>query len=519
MIFLFNRRHATKRSPAIARHRLQLLMTLAATLTIGAAMGLSLGFTGCQTSAPEASADTRLKLTPCHLSGDGLLEQVRAKCGTLEVFENREGATGAKIALNIAVIEATGSKVSKDPVFMLAGGPGTAATEVFPSLVQIMARVNQKRDIVLVDQRGTGKSHPLKCPQLEGELPDDEPTDAYVARLKACAQALDGDPRYYTTFNSIEDLEDVRKALGYDKINLYGGSYGTRMAFVYLRQHPDVLRSVIIDGVAPPDWPIGLTMARDAQRSFELLLERCGKDPGCSKAFPNLKAELNSLASDLEQNPVTLTVADPVTGEDKTFKFTRAALVSTVRTLSYFGETQSFLPLLIHQAYERHDLSRLAAQALNSGNLIKLNTPMHMSVVCAEDAPLMTPEKAEELAKDTYVGEASVEPYLKLCPTWPTLPPPRGWSDPVKSDVPVLLISGELDPVTPPSNAEAAARTLTHSRTLVVPGEGHGVIMRGCVPKLAAEFFDKGTADGMDASCLDTHRPLPFFLTLRGPQP
>ena len=164
-------------------------------------------------------------------------------------------------------------------------------------------------------------------------------------------------------------------------------------------------------------------------------------------------------------------------------------------------------------------MSRLAAQALNSGNLIKLNTPMHMSVVCAEDAPLMTPEKAEELARDTYVGSAAIEPYLKLCPTWPTLPPPRGWSDPVKSDVPVLLISGELDPVTPPSNAEAAAKTLTHSRTLVVPGEGHGVIMRGCVPKLAAEFFDKGTADGMDASCLDTHRPLPFFLTLRGPQP
>ena len=195
--------------------------------------------TSCQSSSESEASDaatSRLPLTPCQLSGDGMPDRLQARCGTLEVFENRVAGTGRKIPVNVAVIEATGSKVAPDPIFLLAGGPGTAATEVYPALIPALARINQRRDIVLVDQRGTGKSNALQCPQLDEDAPENEPVEQSVARVKACVQSLNGDPRYYTTTLGMADLDDVRSALGYERINLYGGSYGIRAAFIYMRQ-------------------------------------------------------------------------------------------------------------------------------------------------------------------------------------------------------------------------------------------------------------------------------------------
>ncbi|HEX2568705.1 MAG TPA: alpha/beta fold hydrolase [Polyangia bacterium] len=482
----------------------------------------------CRPAGGPAAA--RLELKPCQLSAPDLPDRVPAQCGTLEVDEDRaprspgsppstsQGAskTGRKIRLRVAVLEATGARTAQDPLFLLAGGPGQAATEAFLPALPAFAALHQHRDLVLVDQRGTGESNALACPKVEVEKPIETP-EAIQAEVRTCLKALSGDPRFYTTPAAMDDLDDVRAALGYDRINLYGGSYGTRAALVYLRQHPEHVRAVVLDGVAAPDWLLGPPMARDAERAIELLWARCAADPDCHARFPRPSEEFKALLGRLADKPVELTVDDPVTAAPTPVKVTRTLLASTVRLLSYVPATQALLPLLVHTA-AGGDLRAIAAQSLRARDVVHLSEGMHFAVACSEDFPFYPPDAAES-GRGTYVGDAGVLAYMAGCTIWPRGTLPADYHTPVRGDAPVLLLSGELDPVTPPSNAEQVALPLPHARALVARGEGHGTIRGHCVQRIITQFIERASVSDLDAQCLETPRPTPFFLGFTGPRP
>jgi pimeloyl-ACP methyl ester carboxylesterase len=342
-----------------------------------------------------------------------------------------------------------------------------------------------------------------------------------VNRLKNCMQSLeaDADLRLYTTPIAMDDLDDVRAFLGYDKINLYGGSYGTRAALVYLRQHEPHVRAMIIDGVAPPDMRLPLFFARDAQRALDLLLADCEKDEQCRAQYPHLAQRLRGLVERLEKAPIKTRLVHPRTGVEDEVDVNAQLVSSTIFGALYSPLAASLIPALIERA-ERNDFQGMLALAMiNSGLADNMAIGMQMSVVCAEDFPRISPEDIAAQTKTTIFGDRLLESRMKVCGFWPKGSVPAAYYEPVQSSVPALILSGELDPVTPPGWGETAAKTLPNSKHLVAPGTGHGVLGTSCGMRLIYDFIQKGSAEGLDSSCLKSLKRPPFFLTPAGPDP
>jgi pimeloyl-ACP methyl ester carboxylesterase len=320
---------------------------------------------------------------------------------------------------------------------------------------------------------------------------------------------------------AVEDLDRVRAALGYETINLYGGSYGTRVALEYLRRYPERTRAVILDGAAPPNWTLGLTVARDAQHALDTLFQRCAADPECNAAFPRLPEKFEALLDILRKGPVELELTDPVSGEPTQFTLTYDFFAGTIHSMTYAPETAALLPLLIHTAYTRNDFSLIAAQGIaNTEQVAKsISTGMRFSVLCTEDAPYFEALPSGSNDQSDYLGDYFMKTFTEICETWPRGTIPADFKEPVRSEAPVLIISGEADPVTPPENGDLTAQTLANSLHIIVPGHGHINIFRGCLGALATEFIEAGSASNLDTDCVQTLRPMPFFLSFSGPQP
>jgi pimeloyl-ACP methyl ester carboxylesterase len=329
---------------------------------------------------------------------------------------------------------------------------------------------------------------------------------------------VDGDPRYYTTTIAMYDIDAAREALGYDVVNLYGGSYGTRAAQVYLRLFPDRVRSVVLDGVVPQTLALGTEHARKLDQAIYRVLDGCDADPLCAAEFPETAAKLAGLIRDLEQSPVEVTVEHPTTGEPFSFAFDRDTLASSLRFLTYSADTQAMLPLLIHEAAVDRSLSRLASQLLitATGFQQSISQGMEMSVMCAEDAPRFPPQLSEN---DYLMGNLLEKAVAIQCGIWPRGPVPEDFNDPVTGDVPVLLLSGEFDPVTPPEYAEQVAVHFSNATHLVARGQGHIATTRGCVGDIVSDFVIAGNADGLETECLSQLQATPYFLSLTGPTP
>ena len=466
------------------------------------------------TPVPSDRPQAAIPLEACQISTPNGNIRLEAKCGKLVVYEDRQTNTGRQIELNIAVIPAVSRNPTPDPIFFIPGGPGEAATQSFPVLMGAFEQINQKRDIVLVDQRGTGGSHSLRCQAEDSGQNGQTDTAEY---LKSCLAALDANPRLYTTSIAMDDLEQVRQALGYEKINLYGASYGTRAALVYLRQYPNSVRTIILDGVAPTNWSIGPSVASDGQRALDLIFSRCAASSDCLAAFPDLKDEFQSVINDLQDQSIEVTLDHPITGETTTFQLTLDDFASTIHTMSYAPETAALIPLMVSNAFSHQDFRPLAAQFLSTTETLgtSISGGMRFSIICAEDVPFYN----ETTMTEGYLGDYIVESFREICRTWPQGQIPAGYKEPVSSNIPVLLISGEADPVTPPNNAEMAAKTLPNSLQLVIPDMGHVNIFRGCVPKLATAFIESGSIQGLDTGCVEKTIPMPFFLNLSGPHP
>lgn len=439
-------------------------------------------------------------------------------CGKLPVFENRETRTGRKINLKIVVLPALKRESRPDPLFVLAGGPGQGAAKMAAAFSQIFRTFQNDRDIVLVDQRGTGDSNPLNCKPPDRDEDDLSKLGAYpMEQFRKCLAGYDAEPGLYTTPVAMDDLEDVRLFLGYGKINVWGGSYGTRAALVFLRRHPDSVRTVVLDGVAPTGMRLPLFASRDGQRALDLLIRDCEADPGCRARFPALRTKVAALLAHTALKP-RVRLTHPRTGERGEVIFTRELFASILFGALYSPALSALLPRLLEDAaagdYQGLLALGFAGEATSDD---PISQGMFLSVVCSEDRPYITRAEIEAETKNTFFGSTMFDTRLKPCEFWPRAEIAAGYHDAVKSDVPVLIFSGELDPITPPVWGEQAKRSLRNSRHIVVPGTGHGTIAAGCVPRLTARFLDEASVAGLDESCVrNLHRP-PFFVNYSGP--
>ncbi|MGH9442498.1 MAG: alpha/beta hydrolase [Thermoanaerobaculia bacterium] len=464
-------------------------------------------------SAPPAPH--RLDLTPCKVPG--IEREVR--CGRFEVWEDRAKRAGRKISLRIVVLPATGSEKQPDPVFVFEGGPGQSAVESAAGEAAGGAEVNRRRDIVLVDVRGTGDSNGLQCKALQGHAGALGVLESFlpVDGVRACRQALEprADLRLYTTSIAVDDVDDVREALGYDRINVEGGSYGTRAALVYMRRHPEHVRTAVLGGIVPTDTRMPLYFARDAQTALDRLIAACGKDSACHAAFPDPAGEIAAMLTKLDRRLAETTLKDPETGKPLKITLGRSAAAQTIRFMLYSPITAAQIPLQVHLAAQG-DFSRLAESAFLFGNLVaSVSDGFYLSVTCAEDVAFFTAAEAEKEARGTFLGDFRARAQKAACAQWPRGEVPAGFSGPVRSEAPTLLISGERDPVTPAAWGEQAARTLSHALLIVVPGGGHGFDgEKGaeCLDRLGQELIERGTEKGLDTSCAAKIEPAPFAL-------
>lgn len=464
-----------------------------------------------------------LAFKPCTLASQFGAGSIEAQCGTLSVAENPALPAGRKIALNIAWIPADekGDR-APDPVFMLAGGPGQAATESYPAVAPAFAEVLKKRDVILVDQRGTGQSHPLACKSGDSE---DAPADdaaalqATRAETEKCRDQLakDADLRFYTTTDAVRDLDAVRKAIGADKINLIGISYGTRVAQQYAMRHPANTRTIALDSVAPNAIYLGNDFARNLENALDLQFGRCGKIPSCAKALGDPRQRLNALMAKLKAEPPLVEYRDAATGESKQEKLLPAHVAGLARMYAYAPAAASLLPLLINEASAGRYEDLMALSKMLSGNLsVQMAYGMQLSVICSEDADGI---RGDPSMGSSLLGNALVDVLVAQCAVWPKGARPDDFHKPLATSVPALLMSGELDPVTPPSYADSVVKTLPNGRALTLRGQGHNVIGAGCMPKLFAQFLDKADAKSLDATCLDSLAYTPPFTTFNGWEP
>ncbi len=469
--------------------------------------------TACLPQGATPSAVRSIELADCALpTPTG--RQIDAKCGTLNVPEDRSNPSGRQIALNIALIPAIKRNPAPDPLFMLAGGPGQSAVETFPAIMTGLYHIHESRDIVLVDQRGTGKSNPLRC--LDPEKDEDLTDEQVIERLQTCPERLEADPRFYTTEIAMQDLDAVRAALGYETINLYGASYGTRAALTYLRMFPERARTVALDAVVDTNFVMFMDAAQDGQASLDFLLARCAADPACQDTFPNLKTELDELLKRLETAPVDITIPHPLTNKALELTVTRRLITSMVFNTLYSPDLAATLPLAIHAAYAGGNYAPLVSMAymLDAG----LYDGMFYAVTCAEDAPLISTPEAEKLSQGSVFGNRTVD-FAEVCAKWPRGSVSADFRSPIESNTPVLIFSGEADPITPPWHAEKVAASISNELHLVFKGMGHGNLASRCTANILEKFIENASISGLDTSCVEIIEPPPFFVNFSGPRP
>jgi pimeloyl-ACP methyl ester carboxylesterase len=463
----------------------------------------------------------RLALHECRLEHPLRLASIQARCGVLQVPLDRTQPGGASIDLSVAVVPALNRRALAAPVFLLAGGPGQGATAMYTGFAAAFGRVNRNHDIVLVDQRGTGRSAPLTC-----EYPDDwrPPADLMPALRQATLACLNryGDRvRFYTSSAAVADLEAVRTALGFSAIDLYAVSYGTRVAQLYMRRFPAAVHAAILDGVTFPEQAIGPATPLDGEHALNLIVNRCASAPDCAAAYPALRQELDALRRQYGPQKSALTLDDPDSGVPLEIEFNRSLLNASLRFLSYSAAQASLLPTLIHQAAQGA-LAPLAAQTIMIARQVgdQLASGMQNSVICSEDVPFFAAADLDRaVISQTYQGADQLDALREICKLWPRGPVDADLHSPLVSAIPTLLLSGEADPVTPPAAAERAALGLARHLHLILSGEGHGQVSTGCVPKLMAQFLDAAAPEQLDTGCLDRHRPPPFFVSMTGPAP
>lgn len=465
---------------------------------LGLAALLAAGPLPAQEPYPEAS----LKLDPCAVEGvEGEL-----RCGTLRVPEDRGGPASRRIGLEVTLLPATGPEPALDPVFYLAGGPGAAATGV-DAAFEAWSRLREERDVVLVDQRGTGDSNRLDCDLTWGG-PGAGYTEDFlpVERVGACRKRLDGraDLRQYTTPIAADDLDALRWMLGYGEINLWGGSYGSRAALVYLRRHGEHVRSAVLAG---PDlsFVYGSTpYAHAAEMALERLGGRCRREPACRSRHFDLAAEVDSLLARLERSPERVRVTAP-TGDTVRMEVGRHDVAETLRHLLYDTSAAVRIPALVGRALDG-DLRPLATLALRLRARLtdQVADGMYLSVDCAEVVPLISSTDVARADAESFLGGERARHRMRACAAWPRAELPAGFHEPVRSRVPALVLAGGLDPTIPAAWVDSVTSWLPNSRPVVFPNRGHSLGPGGadeCLRGIVTGFLEDPRPGAVEAAC------------------
>jgi pimeloyl-ACP methyl ester carboxylesterase len=464
-------------------------------------------------SAPAAAAE--LELEPCEIPG----LQAEARCGTYEVHEDRAAMEGRMIALNIVMLPATGENPEPDPVVLFAGGPGGATTDYAAGVATFAQKALERRDFLLVDYRGTGKSNPLFCPYQEekstGALAALE-TFIPVDRLEECVEALspDADLELYTTPYIVDDVAEVALALGYEKVNLSGGSYGTRAALVFMRRHPEMVRTAHLEGVVPMDARMPVSFAGDAQEAFDSWVRECASDAECHAAFPDPAGDLANVLAELDRGSKTLEVVDPKTQEVVELELSRQAFVQTLRYMLYNSMNSLKVPAFVHAAAEGN-WKPLAQTAYSVAGALMAGLPdgLYLSVTCPEDVNRIGPNAAA--IQRGFLGDFRLVTQVAACKEWVAGELPEGFHDPVRSDAQVLIVSGERDPVTPARWGYQVQEFLPNSVHLAVPHGAHGWFgLEGidCIDEIASQLLDTGSVAELDVEACVASIDRPGFL-------
>ena len=477
---------------------LALVAALVPALPLALAAALALGAGAASAQAPT--------LTDCRVAG--LRNSVL--CGVVQRPLDPARPAGPSIDIHYAVVPAMARRKLPDPVFLLAGGPGQSAIDVASQVMPLMSRLNNRRDIVFVDQRGTGSSAPLECPDpQQASLDQQSGNDEQVRQLAACRAALlklpylhaAADLGDFTTPIAMQDLDAVRRQLGAAQVDLVGISYGTRAALEYMRQFPAHVRRAVLDSVAPPDMVLPASFSTDGQAAFDAMLADCAQRPECRGAYPHLRADWDRL---LQSLPRAATAAHPLTGAPEHFTLSRDMVLNAVRSALYNPAMAAALPAAITAAAAgRYEGLIGVGSVLGSRRGLKLAMGMHFSVVCAEDGPLL--DRATDPPGADF-GRTYVQLYQRVCADWPRGRVPAAFYTIPPTRTPTLLLSGGLDPATPPRHAERVARALGPTAQLVVvPNAGHSVLGVGCARDVLFRFIDAAedaAATAIDASCL-----------------
>ncbi|HEY3459265.1 MAG TPA: alpha/beta fold hydrolase [Casimicrobiaceae bacterium] len=434
-----------------------------------------------------------------------------AQCGHVDVPEHRGDPASRRIAIFVAVLPANTLSPKPDPLVVLAGGPGQAASSLGP-FARLLTGVRRTRDIVLVDQRGTGRSAPLDCPAFAPDEHAEFDTNP-VPKATLCAAQLAArgiDAAQYTTSAFVADLDDVRRALGYARLNLWGGSYGTRVAQEYLRRHPERVRSLVLDGVAPPSLRIAFDVWPTRDEALDRVIAACKASVPCAKAHPDVNDAFAQLRRELAAGR-EVTLRDPRTGDDRVLRIDFDTLLAALQPLTYLPEAASLVPELLALARRGEYGPVFAASLSVIGDLPSEFSPaLYYSVTCAEDVPRISPAERARGVGDARI-QALATRSIAVCEHWPRGTYPADFGTPVESDVPALLLSGGLDPVTPPAYAASVAKHLSHGREIVAPGYGHIVSGQGCAPRLISAFVDVAGFSEWPQRCVDflaaTKRP------------
>jgi pimeloyl-ACP methyl ester carboxylesterase len=459
------------------------------------------------------------KLQPCRI--ENLDEEVL--CGKHSVWENREARSGRRIDLHLVVLPARSPSPVPDPLFYLPGGPGEASIEVAPFFAQAFSGLRRDRDLVFIDPRGTGRSGALACTFPGSE---DDP-QGYLREMfplepiRACAAELGkrADLRQYTNIQVLDDLDEIRAWLGYERINLYGGSYGTRAAVVYLKRHPEHVRSLVLDALVPLDFRSPSNYARSAQTALDRLFDDCAVEEACRAAFPNLRSEFRTVLERLDRAPGKATVKHPKTGEPVELSIPRTAFTTTLRSMQYSPWGYVQIPLTVHKAFEG-DYGPIVRAALQRGGPADWMGGF-LSITCAEDLARLDPAEAKRTSAGTYLGEDRVRQQRAACAAWPTARMPEDFWKLPESPVPVLVLSGWMDPVTPPEGAQETLAHLPNHAHVMIRDAAHGTDGLNdfpCTFDIITQFVESGSPIGLDTSCASRMKRQPFALKEETPQ-
>ncbi len=492
-------------------------------------IALALGALGAVAAGRAAAAEPPPGLQACRLQG----VETDAWCGRLRRPLNPADPNGRQIDLHFAVLPALARNKKPDPVFFFAGGPGQSAIALAGSVARLLGRLSNRRDLVLIDQRGTGRSAALDCDEGPPTQPLAEAADPtrQDARWRACLGALQrlphGDLRWFTTSIAMQDADAVRQALGVERVNLVGGSYGTRAALEYMRQFPQQVRRAVIDGVAPPDMALPDTFSPDAQAAVDAMLAACAADTACRTRYPALRSDWQNL---LQSLPREVSVTHPVTATPETLRMGRDMLLGLVRIPLYAPALSAGLPLAVTEAARgRFEPLVGLASAQPGGKSGRLAQGMHYAVICAEDAPRMAGHAAGVARRDPAgtpgadFGSSFADQYRRACAGWAAgAVPPAFYSLPA-APAATLLLSGGVDPVTPPRHAQRVAQALgAKARHVVVAQAGHGVMALGCMRDAVFRFIDAASdADALqvDADCARGVPRPPVFVPVAAAAP